>query len=261
MLPSPSPIATAPSVDAPPPEPPLTSRDAERVARIRGGDEAAFLALVEELHGGLIRLAMLYVRRRELAEEVVQDTWLAVLEGIGRFEGRSSLKTWISRIVTNQAKTRAVREARSVPFSSFGEAASRELAEPHHAIDPDRFHASHDFAQLALAGHWREPPRSWDTSSPESRVASAQAVHHLREALETLPEAQRTVVTLRDVEGWEAEEVCAVLGVSEVNQRVLLHRGRTRLRRALELHFSEPATTAPSRATRTTPLHDDGHRS
>lgn len=235
--PSPTPLAAGAPADAPP-DPPLTSRDAERVARILGGDEQAFLELVEELHGGLIRLAMLFVRRRELAEEVVQDTWVAVLEGLGRFEGRSSLKTWISRIVTNQAKTRALREARSVPFSSFGEAAQSELAEPHHAIEPERFHASHDFTQLALAGHWREPLRSWQSSSPESRVATGEAMRHLRDALETLPEAQRTVVVLRDVEGWDAMEVCAAVGVSEVNQRVLLHRGRTRLRKALELHFS-----------------------
>lgn len=244
MLPSPSAAmpAAGSAADAPP-DPPLTSRDAERVARILGGDEAAFLELVEELHGGLIRLAMLFVRRRELAEEVVQDTWLAVLEGLGRFEGRSSLKTWISRIVTNQAKTRAVREARSVPFSSFGAAASRELAEPHHAIEPERFHAGHDFGHLQLAGHWREPPQAWDASSPESRVANGEAMRHLRAALEALPEAQRTVVVLRDVEGWDADEVCAALGVSEVNQRVLLHRGRTRLRKALELHFSTAPTS------------------
>lgn len=255
MLPSPTPIAAG-STPAPPPEPPLTSRDAERVARILGGDEGAFLELVEELHGGLIRLAMLYVRRRELAEEVVQDTWVAVLEGLTRFEGRSSLKTWISRIVTNQAKTRAVREARSVPFSSFADAANRELAEPHHAIEPGRFHASHDFAQLQLAGHWREPPRSWDAGSPEAKVASGEAMRYLGTALEALPEAQRTVVVLRDVEGWDTDEVCAALGVSEVNQRVLLHRGRTRLRKALELHFSEtPATSEPGATRR----RRDGH--
>ncbi len=229
-----------------------SSRDAERVARILAGDEATFLELVEELHEGLIRLAMLFVRRRDLAEEVVQDTWVAVLEGLKRFEGRASLKTWISRILTNQAKTRAVREARSVPFSSLAEAAEREIGEQQASVEPERFHADHDFLRLQIAGHWKDPPRSWRGSSAEAQLTASETMAFVRAELERLPEVQRAVVTLRDVEGWTSEEVCASLGLSEVNQRVLLHRGRSRVRRALEAHLDEGDGPSRSQAAKTT---------
>lgn len=190
------------------------------VERLRAGDEAAFTALVRNLHGRMLRFVSTFVGNPATAEEVVQDTWLAVLEGLGRFAGRSSLKSWIFAILANKARTRAVRDGKTVFFSDM---ASDEEDEP--AVDPARFSAS---------GYWHLPPRPWDTLTPERVAASTQIREHLARALDQLPPAQRAVVVLRDVEGFAAEEVCALLGITEANQRVLLHRGRARLRRLLE---------------------------
>jgi RNA polymerase sigma-70 factor (ECF subfamily) len=178
----------------------------------------------------LKRIARLYVASDAVAEEVVQETWLAVLEGIGRFEGRSSLKTWIFRILANRARTRGERESRTVAFSALA-AEEAQGSEP--AVDADRFRGASD----AYPGHWTVPLPRWG-DDPEQWVTSNEILAFLRHALEALPEAQRAVVTMRDWQEWTAEEVCGALGLSEINQRVLLHRGRSRLRRALEQQFA-----------------------
>jgi RNA polymerase sigma-70 factor, ECF subfamily len=198
--------------------------DLRTVEALRAGDEAAFRDLVERHHASLIRVALMYVRTRAVAEEVVQDTWIGVLRSLPRFEGRSSLRTWIFRILANQARTRARREARSVPFSS--------LAGPDDgpAVDPDRF-LSGDHP--AFAGHWASPPRSWD-AVPEEQLLARETRERVLAAIEALPASQRAVISLRDVEGWSSEEVRDLLEISEGNQRVLLHRARSKVRRALE---------------------------
>jgi RNA polymerase sigma-70 factor (ECF subfamily) len=195
------------------------------VAALRAGDEAAFAALVDRYHGSLVRLASTYVRERSVAEEVAQETWLAVLNGIDRYEGRSSLKTWLFRILTNRAKTRGERESRSVPFSSIGEA-----DEP--AVDPDRFRAEGD----QYPGGWKELPRPWE-GDPEGRLLAGEARRLILDAIEQLPPAQRAVITLRDIEGFDADDVCNVLELSDTNQRVLLHRARSKVRGVLEQYL------------------------
>jgi RNA polymerase sigma-70 factor (ECF subfamily) len=202
--------------------------DAVVVAALRRGDEAVFGELVMAYSNSLLHLAQDFVRTRSVAEEVVQDTWLAVLSGIDRFEGRSSLKTWLFRILVNKAKTRGVREARTVPFSSL------DTEGDERAVPEERFRGSDN----QWAGHWASPPRSLDTV-PEHRLLAREARQRIAEGLETLPESQRIVVTLRDVAGWDADEVCDALGLSEGNQRVLLHRGRAKLRAALEQYIEE----------------------
>jgi RNA polymerase sigma-70 factor (ECF subfamily) len=215
-----TPFAEAPSGSQP--------GDAALVEALRRGDEAAFVALVQAYHGLLLRLALLYVPNRAVAEDVVQDTWLGVLNGLDRFEARSSLKTWICRILTNRARTRAQREGRSVPFSAFW-GPDDEQDEP--SVDPSRFRASGPYE-----GHWASRPTSWD-DLPEQRLLSDETQQQLRAAIEALPANQRTVITLRDVEGWSAPDVCAALDISEANQRVLLHRARSKVRQALELYL------------------------
>ena len=202
--------------------------DAAIVAALRGGDEAVFADLVDAYSSSLLRLAQDFVRTRSVAEEVVQDTWLAVLGGIDRFEGRSSLKTWVFRILVNKAKTRGVREARTVPFSALAPEGAESV------VPEDRFRGAGDL----WPGHWASPPRPLDTV-PEERLLAREARGRIAEALETLPESQRVVVTLRDVAGWGSDEVCDALELSEGNQRVLLHRGRARLRAALERYLEE----------------------
>ncbi len=204
--------------------------DAELVAALRQGDESAFAALFEKHHAALVRLAMMYVSDRGVAEEVAQETWLGVLQGLDRFEGRSALKTWIYTILINRAKTRGQREHRSIPFSALGDADSDEPA-----VDPDRF-VSSDSPQWA--NHWRIEPHSWD-DVPESRVLTKETGERVRRAIEALPPNQRQVITLRDIDGFAAEEVCNILEISETNQRVLLHRARAKVRRALEKYFEE----------------------
>jgi RNA polymerase sigma-70 factor, ECF subfamily len=206
--------------------------DLRLVAALRAGDEAAFMRLVDRYHGAMLRLAQVYVPQRAVAEEVVQETWLAVLQSLARFEGRAALKTWIFRILVNMAKTRAQREGRSVPFSSLPELA-REGEEP--AAEADWFRPA-DAPQWP--GGWVSFPQSWE-HLPEARLLSRETREHIQHAITALPPHQRGVITLRDVEGWSAEETRAFLGISEANQRVLLHRARTRVRRALEQYLHE----------------------
>ena len=184
------------------------------------------MELVDRYSSSLLRLAQDFVRTRSVAEEVVQETWLAVLNGIDRFEGRSSLKTWLFRILVNKAKTRGVREARTLPFSAL------ELEPDEPAVPEDRFRGPDN----QWAGHWASPPRPL-SDVPEDRLLSRELQSHLAGALQSLPDVQRIVVTLRDVVGCDSEEVCELLDVSEGNQRVLLHRGRSKLRGALEAYL------------------------
>ena len=202
------------------------------VEALRAGDEAAFETLVTMYYPAMLRVALMYVSSRALAEDVIQETWLGVLQGIERFEGRSSLKTWIFRILTNTAKTRAQREGRSVPFSSLTDL-GLDSAEP--VVDPDRFFPADDPSSPRL---WASPPRSWD-GIPEEHLLSRETAERIGAAIQALPPAQRAVITLRDIEGWSAEEVCDQLGVSDGNQRVLLHRARGKVRQALENYLSE----------------------
>lgn len=205
---------------------PAVTEEANLVEALRRRDEAAFVALVDRYHASLVRLAQLYVADRAAAEEVVQDTWLGVLKGIDRFEGRSSFKTWLFRILTNTAKTRGVREARSVPFSALFDAES-EPFEP--AVDPDRFSPPDE----PWTGSWSIEPGAWN-DQPEDRLLSRETLAHIRSAIEALPPAQREVITLRDIDGWSSDEVCNALNITETNQRVLLHRARSKVRAALE---------------------------
>jgi len=196
------------------------------VDAIRAGDETAFLSLFDRHNAAMLRLARMFVGR-DAAEDVTQEAWLGVLRGIGSFEGRASLRSWIMGIVANRARTRFGKDIRSVPLSSLGAETSGE--EP--AVDPERFRPASD---PEWPGHWSESPASW----PEEQVARRETLEQVRRAIEGLPLAQRTVITLRDVEGWGSAEICSFLAISEVNQRVLLHRARSRVRRALEQHLA-----------------------
>lgn len=200
----------------------LTSQDAPLVAGLRAGDEAAFAELMRLYGAGMLRVAQMYVPSRAIAEEVVQEAWLGVLKGIGRFEGRSSLKTWLFRIVANTAKTRGVRESRSIPFSSLGDGGADEPT-----VDPERFLGDGE----RFPGHWAVPPQSW---APEGRLLAQEAMDVIEREIERLPPAQQAVITMRDVQGLTSEEVCNALDLTETNQRVLLHRARAKVRNALE---------------------------
>lgn len=203
--------------------------DLRLVVALRNGDEAAFVSLLGRYHAALVRLAMIHVSTHAEAEEIAQETWIGVLRGIDRFEGRSSLMTWIVRILINQAKQRGRRAGQSIPFSALWNA-SAEAAEP--AVDADRFFPpGHEWA-----GHWTSPSRSWE-GNPEERLLAGETRARIMEAVAALAPGQREVVILRDVEGWTAAEVCTVLELSEINQRVLLHRGRSKVRRALQLYL------------------------
>jgi RNA polymerase sigma-70 factor (ECF subfamily) len=210
------------------PERPSDRGEAALLERLRAGDEAAFMELVDRYQASLIRVALMYVPTRAVAEDVVQETWLGVVRGIERFEGRSSFKTWLYRILVNRARTRGRQEARSVPFSSL----AGEGEEP--AVEPERF---------AADGGWDVPdgrqPHDWG-SGPLGQLLAGEARDLILGAISELPPAQRQVVTLRDVEGWSAAEACNALDLTETNQRVLLHRGRSKVRRALERYFDSP---------------------
>jgi RNA polymerase sigma-70 factor (ECF subfamily) len=199
--------------------------ESELVDALRRGDEQAFRALIDRHGGSMLRVARIHVRDRAVADEVVQEAWLGVLRGIDRFEGRSSVRTWLLRIVANVAKTRAVRESRSIPLSTL-QGADAEAEGP--SVPPERFRGPDD----RWAGHWAAPPQEW--SRPEHELLSGETRAQITAAIEELPEQQRLVITLRDVEGWSAEEVCNALDLSETNQRVLLHRARTKVRKALD---------------------------
>jgi RNA polymerase sigma-70 factor (ECF subfamily) len=202
--------------------------DHRLVEALRAGDEAAFAGLVRQQGPMMLRLARLCVGDRAVAEEVVQDTWLGVVDGIDRFEGRSSLKTWIFRILINTAKSRGARESRTAPFSSFTEPGDADES----TVEPDRFFAP----QSPWPGHWVSTPQRW-SDMPEHRLLAKETLGRVARAIEALPAVQRIVVTMRDVEGCSSNEVCEVLGLTEANQRVQLHRGRSRIRRVLERHF------------------------
>ena len=201
--------------------------DEETLAALRRGDERAFIELVERHHSLMLRVASRYVRNPAVAEEVVQETWLGVLNGLGTFESRASLKTWIFRILTNRAITRAERERRTVPFSSLGDAESDEPA-----VDLERFRPEGD----RWPGGWKCFPEPL----PEQRLLERETLALIESAIAELPERQHTVITLRDIEGWPAEDVCQALDISEANQRVLLHRARSKVRRCLESYL-DPA--------------------
>jgi RNA polymerase sigma-70 factor (ECF subfamily) len=222
VMPDSAGLAAAPSaLDA--------ERDGRLLAALRAGDEEAFAALVRRHHASMKRVARMYVSTDAVAEEVVQETWLAAIAGLERFEQRASLKTWLFHILANKAKTRGVRERRSVPFASLAGAGD----EP--AVPPERFQGDGD----AWPGHWATPPRPWE--DPERRLQSLEARERLRAAVGALPDVQQAVLTLRDVEGLEADEVCRLLDLSDGNQRVILHRARARVRTVLEAYFEEAA--------------------
>jgi RNA polymerase sigma-70 factor, ECF subfamily len=212
--------------------------EAKLLDALRRGEEHAFAELISRYSSPLLRVAITYTGNRAVAEEVVQETWLGVLHGLDRFQGRSSLKTWIFKILTNIATTRAARERRTVPFSAL---AAREAEEGEPTVEPDRFlPPDHD----RWPGHWALGPRRWLT--PEGRLLGAEVRELVLRELDRLPPAQRAVMSLRDIEGWPAEEVCAALEVSEGNQRVLLHRARSKVRAALEQYLGtvEPTVAA-----------------
>jgi RNA polymerase sigma-70 factor, ECF subfamily len=212
--------------DAPLQERTASAEEVELLARLRAGDERAFEALVDRHYGTMLAVARTYVSSRAVAEEVVQEAWLGVLKGLDRFEGRSSLATWIMRIVANIAKTRGVREARSVPYASLAPEAEDA------AVDRERFRGPGD----AFPGHWRAYPANWN-SVPEEVLHERDTLRVAMDAIAELPPAQRAVITMRDVQGCRPEEVCVVLELTDGNQRVLLHRARSRVRAALERHF------------------------
>ncbi len=192
---------------------PAMEPDEELLRRLRAGDEQAFVALVERYNGSMLRLALSFVPSRAVAEEVVQDTWLAVLRGLAGFEGRSSLRTWMFTILANRARTTGARELRSIPVADAGP-----------VVDASRFGPD---------GSWSVPPEHW-VEEAEERIEAGKLTGLLRSAMDSLPARQREVVLLRDVEGLTSTEVCSVLAISEANQRVLLHRGRGKLRQVLE---------------------------
>jgi RNA polymerase sigma-70 factor (ECF subfamily) len=202
--------------------------DSELVPQLRAGDGSAFRDVVACYQPMMVRVAETYVPGRAVAEEVVQDTWIAVMRGLDGFEGRSSLKTWMFRILANQARSRGERERRTVPLSSL----AGELDEHEASVPPERFTGP------AGRGMWAQPPERW-SDQPESRLLSNATLALVASTVKLLPENQRRVVVLRDIEGWTSEEVCDLLELSEVNQRVLLHRARSRLRAALEADMGD----------------------
>ncbi len=201
--------------------------DEQLLEALRRGEDGPFATLVDRHSSAMLHLASSYVRSRAVAEEVVQDAWVSVLRGIDRFEGRSSLKTWIFRILTNTAKTRAQREGRTVPFSDL----APEIGGGEPAVEPERFL---DASHAGRAGWWAAPPRRWADESPSEQLFARETRERISRAIGALPPMQRVVITLRDVEGWAADEVCDALELSGENQRVLLHRARSRVRRSLE---------------------------
>jgi RNA polymerase sigma-70 factor, ECF subfamily len=206
-----------------------TEDDQLLLLALRRRDEQAFTALVDRYHARLIRLACLFVANQAVAEEVVQETWIGVLQGIDRFEGRSSFRTWLFRILTNQAKRRGQREARSMPFAAFSQADADD-GEP--AVAPERFLPAGD----EWAGHWVSYPQNW-RETPEERFLSHETRALVQQAIDALPPNQRLVITLRDVEGFPSADVCNALAISETYQRVLLHRARSKVRGHLERYL------------------------
>jgi RNA polymerase sigma-70 factor (ECF subfamily) len=207
--------------------------DEEVVARLCARDEGAFALVLDAWSGGMLRVARSFVSSQDSAAEVVQDAWLAVVRHVGRFEGRSSLKTWVYRILVNTAKRRAAREGRTLPWSSVAVGPGENGP----TVDPNRFQGPDE----PYPGHWREFPPTWP--SPEQRVLDGELRARLDQALGGLPDRQRIVITLRDVEGYSADEVCSILEISAANQRVLLHRARGYVRARLEAYLSSAEAT------------------
>jgi RNA polymerase sigma-70 factor (ECF subfamily) len=210
----------------------LHQDEAPLVAALRNGDEEAFAALVDAYGPAMRRVARTFVRSDAVADEVVQEAWLGALRGLDRFEGRAALKTWLFRIVANIARTHAVREARALPFSALEVEREAESHEP--AVAPERFQGPDG----RFPGGWTSFPLPW-SNEPEAALLSAEARRLVDAAIATLPTGQRLVITLRDVEGWDASEVCSVLELSETNQRVLLHRARAKVRAAIENYVTK----------------------
>jgi RNA polymerase sigma-70 factor, ECF subfamily len=207
---------------------PIAQDDDRLIAALRRGDADAFAVLVDRHSPAMIRVAMAYVPSRAAAEEAAQEAWIAVMRGIDGFEGRSSLKTWIFRILVNVAMRSGARERRSMPFSALAEA--EDTGEP--SVDPDRFlPADHE----RFPGHWASMPARWPT--PEEGLMAGETREVIAAAIAELPEAQRTVIGLRDVEGWSSEEVSEALEITTGHQRVLLHRARSRVRNAIEAYY------------------------
>ncbi|MGE5274536.1 MAG: RNA polymerase sigma factor [Verrucomicrobiota bacterium] len=205
--------------------------DRDLVEALRAGDEAVFARLVREHGPGMLRVARNHVSTQAVAEEVVQEAWLGVLRGLDRFEGRSSFKTWLYRILTNTAMSRGEREAKTIPFATI----AGEVGEEEPAVDPSRF-----LTEGRWAGHWSAPPESW--AAPEPSVLEAETRQVIDRTIAQLPEAQAIVITMCDIEGFAPDEVCNVLDISLTNQRVLLHRARSRVRQALEDYMGETRT-------------------
>ena len=212
--------------------PTSSSEDLSLLERLRAGDETAFMELVDQLQPAMLRVARMYVSTTAVAEEVVQDAWVGVLRGLPGFEGRSSLRTWIFRILTNIAKTRGQREGRSLPFASL---AGDDLDAP--AVDPGRF----DSPEGSSRGRWSTLPDDW-TGIPEDRLLGHETLDVIGRAIASLPPMQAEVIRLRDALGWTSEEVRNALDLTETNQRVLLHRARAKVRGALERYLSSEAT-------------------
>jgi RNA polymerase sigma-70 factor, ECF subfamily len=214
------------------PEDDGTDDDEQLLLALRRRDEQAFAALVDRYHARLVRLARLFVANEAVAEEVVQETWIGVLQGIDRFEGRSSFRTWLFRILTNQAKRRGQREARSLPFAAIS--AAQDADDVEYAVAPERFLPAGD----EWAGHWVSYPLNW-RETPEERFLSQETRAFVQEAIAVLPLNQRLVITMRDVEGFPAAEVCNALAISETYQRVLLHRARSKVREQMERYLEK----------------------
>ena len=218
------------------PGPESVSSESARLAALRCGDENAFCALVDEYGAVMHRVALTFVRSSAVADDVVQEAWVGVLRGLDQFEGRSTLKTWLLRIVANIARTHAVRETRTVPFSSL-ELAHEAGSERTPALPTDRFQSS----DQQHPGRWVSFPTPWSID-PEIAVLSAETRNLIANTIAGLPDGQRIVITLRDVEGWESGDVCSVLELSETNQRVLLHRARSKVRAVLEQHLTSESS-------------------
>jgi RNA polymerase sigma-70 factor, ECF subfamily len=210
---------------------PASDRDADLIDGLRKGSESAFAMLVDRYYGAMLDVASMYVRRG-MAEDMVQEAWLGVLKGIDRFEARSSLRTWIFRILINCAKTRGRREARSIPFSAAWDPAE-DPGEP--SVDPSEFF---DASHPRRPHHWAAAPQSWG-ESPEDRALSAEGRARILQVIDGLPLSQREVIFLHDIQECTSEEVCAALGITSGNQRVLLHRARSKVREVLDHYFAD----------------------
>jgi RNA polymerase sigma-70 factor, ECF subfamily len=237
-------VGTLSNAALPPPSTDSAEADDAVVGSLRRGDERAYAKLIDQYHVPMLHIALNHVRSRDEAEEVIQDTWLAVISGIDRFEERSSFKTWLFRILMNRARTRATRESRTIPFSAFTGAPSR-------ASSRSELECAFEAAVPVWAG-------SDQARTPEDRLLSAELTNRIHEAIATLPAVQQTVLTLRDLEGWSAREVCSKLAMTETNQRVQLHRARSRVRNALTSYID--GTVAANRQLSGEAIREKGDR-